>query len=351
MVGRVTVSFSIFCLFVWSQGMAGVPPFEVHGFGETRGKMLTGGGINWRFSLWVSNCCWSIRVVPLGLADSVAIQSSQPPPLLPVYSEASYDGSQYYLVESFDPRTPLADRKIRNDGFARVASHFDPVLHSRELKVLWYLYASRCVLASRTNVELPRIEPVAWDEYRDGKILEKARLKPLVGGFGLPELVQFGSKIEDIRGVSVASNSVSQILKGEELKVVSVTNLASVVLPYRSKLECFFSLASDNPWVLVEIQAESATSEIPSRSFIPVLPERSLVSDARFWASNTPGSPSVVTNIWPTYSESRERYFRKLQSLAHAETAKTKRLWWLVIFAMLNAVAIIVLVKIKKHKN
>lgn len=276
--------------------------YEVVGHGE---KVGVGYSSRWKFKVSVSGCRWAITVSEITHRQSEPSASN----ILPDYITATYDGEQYYHLTSFATAT-AAIANASHSADAVVAPDWDPVLSTRELKALWWLYASHCVLVTNTGEHLPMLEMVTPEMYRRDAQSHPGEFVRLAGLPGLPRSLQMGRTPEEILALGAPLNSEGRALKGERLEVSETTDLGELLIPKSSRVDYFLSLSPNQPWISISIQAEEVREVTNRDSYQPKIQERTSVDSAHFWKSDPPQLAWIITNKWPAPHEFRRTPIR-----------------------------------------
>jgi hypothetical protein len=307
--------------------------YEVLGRGETDGAVLAGHGSRWKFEVSVNGCRWAITV-----SHITDLRSEPLTNIRPDYMIATCDGEQYYFLRSYATAT-MAIPNASHSADARVAPDWEPVLPTREMKALWWLYASHCVLATNTGGHLPMLDVVSPEMYRSGSQFLPGQLERLSGPPGLPRVVQVGRTASDILAHGKPLNSAGRALKGERLEVSETIGIGEVVLPKYSQVDYFLSLSSTQPWISISVQAEEVRDVITRDSYIPKIRERTSVDSAHFWKDNPPQFAWISTNRWPAPHEFRKAPIRS-ELPSHRTTPKV---WlWLMVCLLAGGPTILV---------
>ncbi len=276
--------------------------YEVIGHGEKAG---VGYSSRWKFKVLINGCRWAITVSDITQRQSDPSASN----IQPDYITATHDGEQYYHLTSYATAT-AAITNASHSAEALVAPDWDPVLSTRELKALWWLYASHCVLVTNTDEHLPMLDIVTPEMYRRDARFRPGQLKRLGGLPGLPRVVQMGRSPEEMLAHGEPLNSEGRALKGERLEVSETIDLGGLILPKSSRVDYFLSLSPTQPWFSISIHAEEVRAVTTRDSYQPKIQERTSVDSAHFWKSDPPQLAWIITNKWPEPHEFRRTPIR-----------------------------------------
>lgn len=227
------------------------------------------------------------------------------------------------------------------------ATEVEPVLNTRELKALWYLYASHCLSPVLGEMNPPPLEPAPKDSYRHGSMPEPAEFRRFTAPPGLVEHVRFGRSPSEFSDKGLGAVQ-ERVLKGEQLAVMGVTNVGSLRIPARAAPHAYLSVAGTGPWLEIDIHAERVLQDAPQEGFLPSLPGNTMIEDARFWRSNPPFHVAMIAARWPAPHEFDARY-REMAGQTSLRTRQEfqehahRRRWVLLTMALLFAAAVLVL--------
>ena len=252
---------------------------------EVDGTMIDSPGDHPPFScslqIYVRDCQWAVFQIWENPTNRIV-------------TEISDDGDSVYMLERIETNSgvfmPDDYSKALPGGFHGQIhpAHFPFGTLNTEAVTLFYAYASSCYLDAHTNQMIDSIPLQSNDPQSHPGVYAGvgARITRDSPPLGLPRQIIF------LRNLQYETNAV--------LSASEFTNVAGVQVPQKVSL-VRYSSNKNEILMTYEFQATRISEKCPLKSFKPLLPTGTHVTDYRvphFLASD-PGSYRPMTNGWP----------------------------------------------------